>query len=94
LKTVFGCVLAAFRKMAAKVLRVIGFIFFRVSSRGSRFSCFRFIDVLYHAQRRRENWKSGAVALFDRPRGKSRATSPLKMVFVMTSGVGEHITHC
>ena len=52
LEAVFAFVLAAFFKIAAKAPRVIGRIFFRVSSRGSKFFCLCFIDLLYHARRR------------------------------------------
>jgi len=48
---VFGFVLAAFFKIAANASRVNGCIFFRVSSRGSKFFFFRLIDLLYHARR-------------------------------------------
>ena len=66
LETVFACVLAAFLKMAANVLRVIGCIFFRVSSRGSKFSCLRFIDLLYHARRTLRIAKTELVTSFHR----------------------------
>jgi hypothetical protein len=51
LEEVFAFVLAAFFKIAANAPRVIGRIFFRVSLRGSRFFCLRFIGLLYHARR-------------------------------------------
>jgi hypothetical protein len=42
-------VLIALATIALKVSRVIGRIFFRVSSRGSSIFCVCFIAILYHA---------------------------------------------
>jgi hypothetical protein len=47
----FAWVLAAFLKIAVNRSRVIGRIFFRVSSSGSKVFLARFIDLLYHAPR-------------------------------------------
>jgi hypothetical protein len=81
LEKAFACVLAAFLSSAVNRSRVIGCIFFRVSSSGSKFFFVRFIAQLYHAPQALRIEKTDLLFDSFRLRGQSAAASRLKMLF-------------